>query len=389
MNQTLNLDFWEYSNILTKEERDNFSKTFNNQDLINKLNAIEKERDDSSKFFNKIRIVFLIILIIIWITFPEFYSSGFAYVVIFIVYFSIKELVIKEVNQPIKNLIIPWLLSNLFENKINYSPWSQMMNESCNEIKEKTDLLNSYDTVERYEDSLEYTYPINEKDSIVLRGIEIKTTSTHTDSKWRKTTYTTNQCYVSKIEFLNARFSVTSPISIRRNSLISGVSNSSLLFFAVFQIFLIIFLFWVKDELNVFLVTMSVYIMWTFYWISSFLKERNKLTRVENIEFEKKYDVFCKDSVLLRKVLTPKIMEKIVNFENKTWKNYTFYFIWNILYIKFDIGWNYLEFPSFKKIDINISPYVWFYLEIKEIINFVNDVNLIYFEKDYFQKSIT
>ena len=55
--------------------------------------------------------------------------------------------------------------------------------------------------------------------------------------------------------------------------------------------------------------------------LQSMNKTYGKLVKLENIEFEKKFVVYSSDQVEARYVLTPKMMEKIVNIKNKYSKN--------------------------------------------------------------------
>jgi len=65
----------------------------------------------------------------------------------------------------------------------------------------------------------------------------------------------------------------------------------------------------------------------------------NKRVKLENVDFEKKFDVYCKDQIESRKVLTPDFMYKIVDYVNKisNTRVYEFHFFGNEIYIKRDL----------------------------------------------------
>ena len=74
-------------------------------------------------------------------------------------------------------------------------------------------------------------------------------------------------------------------------------------------------------------------------------KKKMNMHRVEleNIEFEKLFDVKCEDQVTSRMILTPAFMDRIVSFVHKTGNQYEFLFQGNTMYIKRKILGKYLE----------------------------------------------
>lgn len=102
---------------------------------------------------------------------------------------------------------------------------------------------------------------------------------------------------------------------------------------------------------------------------------------LENIEFEKLFDVQCEDQVTSRMIITPAFMDRIVSFVHKTGNQYEFLFQGNTLYIKRKILGGYLEVGTEKNILTNFSGFVQFYCDMREIMLFVYDMNLLYLSK--------
>ncbi len=102
---------------------------------------------------------------------------------------------------------------------------------------------------------------------------------------------------------------------------------------------------------------------------------------MENIEFEKMFDVKCEDQITSRMILTPAFMDRIVQFVQKTNHRYEFLFESNILYVKRHILSSYLEAGTEKNMLTNLSGFVQFYIDMKEIIQFSHDMNLMYLSK--------
>ena len=86
-------------------------------------------------------------------------------------------------------------------------------------------------------------------------------------------------------------------------------------------------------------------------------KKKMNIHRVEleNIEFEKLFDVKCQDQVKSRMILTPAFMDRIVSFVHKTGNQYEFLFQGNTMYIKRKILGKYLEVGTEKNILTNLS----------------------------------
>lgn len=99
-----------------------------------------------------------------------------------------------------------------------------------------------------------------------------------------------------------------------------------------------------------------------------------KRVEMENIDFEKQFDVFSEDQVEARMLVTPAFMSRLLDFQKKTGKAYEFYFKGGEVYIKSDVSSSYMEFSLFRNVFDNALDYVRFYMEIKNIKGLVKDL---------------
>lgn len=116
-------------------------------------------------------------------------------------------------------------------------------------------------------------------------------------------------------------------------------------------------------------------------------RSKKKRLKLENIEFEKLYDSYSDDHLEARMMLTPAAMQRIVEFTSAIEKNrvYDFYFREKSLYI---------SYSAFKTFELEISEsfthereqYVRFYLEIKNMMNLVSQLNLYYYDREAYSK---
>lgn len=111
-------------------------------------------------------------------------------------------------------------------------------------------------------------------------------------------------------------------------------------------------------------------------------KEKARLrVKLENIEFEKFFDVYCEDQVTSRMIITPAFMDRLVQFVQKTGNQYEFLFRSNIMYVKRKISGTYLEAGTNTDMTKNLDGYARFYTDMREIMQFVYDMNLMYLSK--------
>lgn len=105
---------------------------------------------------------------------------------------------------------------------------------------------------------------------------------------------------------------------------------------------------------------------------------------MENIEFENFFDVYSKDQILSRTIITPSFMDKIVKFTKEKDFYYEFLFIKNWFYIKYE-NWlelnesnNNLNNDNFSNKILNL---LYWYKKLKNIIDFVIEMWLINYSK--------
>jgi len=80
-------------------------------------------------------------------------------------------------------------------------------------------------------------------------------------------------------------------------------------------------------------------------------------------------------------IITPAFMDRIVTFVNKTGNQYEFMMQGNTMYIKRQIHKNYLEAGTEKNMLTNLIGFTQFYTDMREIIQFTYDMNLMYLSK--------
>jgi hypothetical protein len=148
-----------------------------------------------------------------------------------------------------------------------------------------------------------------------------------------------------------------------------------------------------KVPIWVFSVTVLIvmYVL-TFQIYSKFINSGR--VKTENTQFEKEFDVYCKDQIVSRSVLTPNFMYKLFDFVNKInpRRVYEFFFIWDSIYVKLDlmrwIWWSYMEVSASSNIIWNMKKFIEFYIELKNVTELAKDLWLEYFDKDTFNSQI-
>jgi hypothetical protein len=80
-------------------------------------------------------------------------------------------------------------------------------------------------------------------------------------------------------------------------------------------------------------------------------------------------------------IITPAFMDRIVSFVKKTGNQYEFLMQGNTMYIKRIIHGNYLEAGTEKNMLTNLIGFTHFYTDMREIIQFTYDMNLMYLSK--------
>lgn len=335
----MRLDF-SNSIWLTEKEINKFNIFFSQKEVLEEMKVFTDEIKRRKKILNKsVFTYFIIILILFIITWGNLSGEGYFYLLIIIIF---PILISYEKNFFKNNHLLNNFLKYMFWDNIKFDSDNKNFSESYKDLAIKTWFFNGSERYYSSEDSLSYSYKIDNVNSINLEWIEIKVDNSNSNNRNRKS------YYVFKLTFLNPRYALDTPINIKK-------------------------------------------------W-SDFILGNNRV-KLENQVFEKLFNVYSKDELTARQILNPLIMQNIADyindvnenslkidlfFPNKIInRNFEMFLFKNEFYIKFDSYSWFLDFSGFK---VKKDDYILFYSEIKNIINFANKINLIYFDKNYFTK---
>lgn len=248
--------------------------------------------------------------------------------------------------------------------------------------------LNSYDRVDAEEDSFHFVHGKDGK-SIDVSGMELRTSEMRGSGKNRRRV-TTNQCFLLKGDYPETRFKITERITIKGDMADSvGVQIASFLGPAVITMFLangngtVGTIFKAFD--NPFYASIAAaLVVGTVTWhIARWIANNNRV-KLENVAFEKMFDVKCEDQIMSRRVLTPAFMDRLVNFVSKTNGKYEFMFENETLYVKKFLNGSFLEISVMKNLSENVGMFIGWFAEIKEVVSLIADTGvLIYSRTDY------
>lgn len=285
------------------------------------------------------------------------------------------------------NLFLFWIISYFFSNKIkseflvryikelderiNFSVDKKYFPMSLDEFYSKSWILNSYEMIDKEEDSISI-----ETDSFNLYWEEILTSRRVSDSKWRKRKETTNRAYIIYITIKEHRFPIKESVKLLPDAMdrtLIKILYSLWFWFSIWALFtaflnFIFELFHLKELFHNYFI--YFFLFWFSIWIILYfyLKWLNRI-KLENKEFEKFFDVYSENDIEARRLLTPKLMEKLVEFvKNSKFRWLAFNFIWNEIYIKFNVR-KFLEVSLFWDMKEQIYKFLY---QIKLIIDFIN-----------------
>lgn len=319
---------------------------FNSADIIGHLVDIEDKR----KKLVKQMYVVISLMVVATVALTYFFNEPNIIIFGTVVVSGYIGFVKKKFNKwlSIKNTIMP-LFVKIIDPAIEYAGDKTLFPETVDQLSAKLWLLKHYDRVDLQEDSVKYMLGYSsenkENHSIELCGCEIETSEKHKDSKGNTNYVTTNHCYILKLTFLEPRFLLKSVVRIKSDSC-------------------------------------DIPVIWFF----GKLFAGKKRVTMENVDFEKSFDVLSDDPVESRMFVTPSFMTKLLDFSKKTNKKYEFYFKGNEVYIKGNLSRDYMEFSLNKNVFANTADYVQFYVEIKNIKDVVKDLWLFYYDKGTFSQ---
>ncbi len=287
-----------------------------------------------------------------------------------------------KIEIPLKMEVLTRMCPLLYS-KLQYSHDEKYSFDELDLLRGKN-FLSSYDSLDRVEDSVYFDV---EKDGkhFSVNWFEVETSEIRGSGKNRKRV-TTNHCYLMKAVFPSTRIPLTSDLYITHDEA-DGWNGSNYIWPILWAIFGMFFWFFIMMMLTdnssfVFFGTIVIGGL-TWYTIYHTRKKSQNTNRVqlENIEFEKLFDVKCEDQVTSRMIITPAFMDRIVSFVNKTGNQYEFLMQGNTMYIKRQIQGNYLEAGTEKNMLTNVAGFTQFYTDMREIIQFTYDMNLMYLSK--------
>ena len=265
-------------------------------------------------------------------------------------------------------------------------------------------LLQTYDRLDKTEDAITYDI-VNERGEKVmeLKSLEVETSRVSQNGK-NRSRHTNNHFYFSHIRFLNPKFTLKTEIQLKQDFNDSPYLKffiTTIVSIVIFVLILIIFQSSQSQSATLMfdgktLTFFGATFLGTFFIVGKIINYFHSKNRVqlENIDFEKRFDVYCKDPEEARTFLTPSFMYRILDYINKIdpKRVYTFYFKDDYFYVAYNIKasfkYQYLEISSLKSIEKNLDDYVMFYLEIKEIQSLIQDLKLFYYDKGTFDTQV-
>jgi hypothetical protein len=85
-------------------------------------------------------------------------------------------------------------------------------------------------------------------------------------------------------------------------------------------------------------------------WLSKNVFGNKNIVELENVDFEKNFNTESDDQVEARYILTPSMMEKLLELNQYANGTISVSFIWSNVYIAFPLNHNYFEAPIFKSL---------------------------------------
>lgn len=287
-------------------------------------------------FFLLILLLFLIIFLFIlfWSNFFTFIKNLIQYILSFIdekisYYLSYD----KKESFYLKKIISKYV--QYLDKNFKYSPKNDLFPLSLKEYTLNSFLLKPYKKIILQEDSISF-----ETDKFKLYWEEVKIYDDLNN---------TDHFYIFYVEVLNHKFSIKNLVRIVPD--LTFVNNLNDFYVDFFS--LNIPLQFIKRSL---------------WW--------EKVT-LENIDFEKIFDVYSESEMEARKLLTPKIMEQLFNLVKTTGKQREFAFVDNKIYIKLNLDKSsYMELSLYWGVEHNIKN---FFMEIKILFDFLSYLSIDYF----------
>ncbi len=278
-----------------------------------------------------------------------------------------------KIEIPLKTEVLSRMCPLLYS-KLEYSYDGKYSFDEIEFLRSKW-FLASYDQLDKVEDSIRFDIQKDGK-MFAVNGFELETSEVRGSGKNRRRV-TTNHCYLLKVIFPNARIPLTDDLLITQDFADRSI-GSKLLWPIIGCTMLAMFTLALTNWWIGLLVGCSL--LGIIYYFEIRWQNTNRV-KLENIEFEKLFDVKCTDQVTSRMIITPSFMDRIVTLVNTTGNQYEFVLRNNVMYIKRIIKGVYLEAGTEKNILSNVAGFAQFYTDIREIMLFARDMNLMYLSK--------
>ena len=398
-----NINFWDLPNIsekLNASEITEMNKVFNDPQVQQRLEEIEIQRKIRRKWkFGIYGGVTLIVVVLSLLIGQGSFFAGLFFTIgsgdntfspVFTAAFWSYALAIgflyskfsKLIEIPLKMEVLAKLCPVIYS-KLAYSHDAKYSFDELDVLLTSW-IIKSYDTIDLVEDSMEFEVERDGK-KFFVNGFELQTSEIRWSGRDRKRVVT-NHDYLIKAVFPSARIPLKSDLKIISDQADQWITSKfwSSIVIGIVLWFVSLFITLILELPWSICFMIAIAIGWgAGYAMHLYNNKKMNTNRVEleNIEFEKLFDVKCEDQVTSRMILTPAFMDRIVSFVHKTGNQYEFLFQGNTLYIKRKIPGKYLEVGTEKNILTNLSWFVQFYCDMREVMLFINDMNLMYLSK--------
>ncbi len=288
------------------------------------------------------------------------------------IYEKIKEFIFQENNNNLskEEKVFSGFVVNMFE-WAKFSLSSDYFEENPKDIKEKTNLLGSYQRVDKFWNSTKYQFKDSNWNHVAnITWAEIKTKKRKKTKNWSKTV-TVDHIFVQKINVFSEDKLFDWILITQKDHLLEIIVKYLVLF--VFIFILIIFFSPFSIILSVLL---SVIILILIWWVN---KKRWEKVELEDAEFEKNFDIRSEDQIEARNLMDSRTITAIKDLTKKfPNKKFDFYIEWNEIYVLVHLNKDFLSLWNYLFLNRTLKGYIDFYIMLREIYNIPVYLNIDY-----------